>query len=167
MKKAIVAALAAMVMMLQGCSSNQVLAALQASVAAAEVLVAALESAGRIPAPMATQIEAAIADLPAAYQRTTEELGSEDDPAVKTVKIADYYAESLASLKALPPQAQTYTVAVTASVEAFLKAMQPGAKDLRIAAARAVTRGPDTLGELQGRAAVLAQRIGQLRGLQQ
>lgn len=106
--------------LLMGCTQNQVLATLQASVAATETLVAALQVSGKIDAGVASEIENAIAALPQAYQETTAELASSDADALKSVKIAGYYATTIAALNALPPDAQAYTAAVAASIQAFL-----------------------------------------------
>jgi hypothetical protein len=115
---------------LMGCTQSQVLATLEASVAATETLVAALQVAGNIDPAVANEIENAIASLPAAYRETAAELASPDADGTKSVKIASYYASTVASLQVLPPEAQIYASAISSSIQAFLSDL-PQTKDGR------------------------------------
>ena len=126
--KPFLAVFAAAAMLTQtGCTGSDILLTLEASVAASEILVASLATAGKIPAADATPIEAAIADVPAAYTQTSTELASSDAPAVKTLKITAYFANALQKLNALPPEAQVYAIPVTQAINAFLNAINPPA----------------------------------------
>jgi hypothetical protein len=111
--------------LLIACTQNQVLASLEASVTATETLVASLEVAGKISPSIADEIETAIADLPDAYRETAAELSSSDSAAARAAKIAGYYSATIVALKALPPEAQVYASAISASIQAFLSALQP------------------------------------------
>lgn len=108
-----------------GCTSNQVLVTLEASVAATEVLVASLAASGKIDPNTAAQIENAIVGLPVAFQGTSTELATTDPPGVKYAKIALLYAPTLTALNALPPTARAYASAVVAAIQSFLHAIQP------------------------------------------
>ncbi len=107
---------------LGGCSSNQILITLEASVAAAEVLVNTLPN---IPPDVRANVSAAVAELPQAFQLTARELDSTDSAGVKAAKITAYYADTLVRLKALPPAAQIYAVPIVNAINAFLKALYP------------------------------------------
>jgi hypothetical protein len=110
---------------LMGCTPNQILATLEASVAATESLVASLQIAGKLSPTAANAIENAIAGLPAAYRETAAELASSDNAAVKAAKVTGYYTSTMVALKMLPPEAQTYATAISASIQAFLSGLQP------------------------------------------
>ena len=154
--------------LLAGCTQEQVLTSLEASVAATETLVATLEAAGRISPTIADEIENAIADLPAAFRETAAELSSSDSAALRAAKIAGYYSATVVALKALPPEAQVYASAISASIQAFLSRLQPAqttralardaksgsldAKRVRAIATRATALG-ERLAELKARAA--------------
>jgi ABC-type phosphate transport system permease subunit len=116
-------AVATVLALLAGCGQNQILATLEASVSATEVLIGALEAGGKIPPSVATEIEDAIAQLPDAYQETTLELASTDSDAVKAVTIAGYYAATLAALQVVPEEAKAYAAAIAGSIEAFLSTL--------------------------------------------
>ena len=118
---------------LLGCTQNQPLAALEASVAATDALIASLQAAGKITPAIAAQIEASIAWLPDSYALTTAEMASGDDAATQAVKIASYYASTIAALNLLPPEAQIWTAAISASIKAFLASISTGAKQLSLA----------------------------------
>jgi hypothetical protein len=148
---------------LAGCSQQQVLASLEASVAATEVLVGTLQATGRIDSTIASQIESAIAGLPTAYQETAAELSSADSSATKVAKISEYYASTIASLQALPPDAQVYASAISASIRAFLSGLTP------VEDARALERGGESvrldakrLKAIGDRAAVLGLQLAEL-----
>lgn len=148
---------------LAGCSQQQVLASLEASVAATEVLVGTLQATGRIDSTIASEIETAIAGLPTAYQETAAELSSADSSATKVAKISEYYASTIASLQALPPDAQVYASAISASIRAFLSGLTP-TQD-----ARALQRGGESvrldakrLKAIGNRAAVLGLQLAEL-----
>lgn len=148
---------------LAGCSQEQVLASLEASVAATEVLVGTLQATGRINATTASKIEVAIAGLPTAYQQTAAELSSTDSSAIKATKISGYYASTIASLQALPADAQVYASAISASIQAFLSGLTP-AQDTR-----ALQRGGEPvrldakrLKAISNRAAVLGLQLAEL-----
>lgn len=111
--------------LLVGCTQNQILASLEATVAATEALVATLQVAGKISPTTADDIESAIAGLPAAYRETAAELASSDNAAVKVEKITEYYASTLAALRMLPPEARTYATAISVSIQAFLSGLRP------------------------------------------
>jgi hypothetical protein len=72
---------------LVGCSSSAV-RDLQLVVAGGEAVVAALESAGTIPAPAAALINTYMGQVSAFVSFSTTELASSDSPAVKASKIA-------------------------------------------------------------------------------
>lgn len=110
---------------LGGCSSNQILITLEASVAAAEVLVASLAASGKIDPNTAAQIENAIVGLPVAFQGTSAELATTDAPGIKYAKIVALYLPTLNALDALPPTARAYASAVMAAIQSFLRAIQP------------------------------------------
>jgi hypothetical protein len=123
---AIMLTIAALAMaLLAGCTQEQVLASLEASVAATETLVASLEVAGKISPTIADEIENAIADLPAAFSETAAELSSRDNAAARAAKIAGYYSATVVALRALPPEAQVFASAISASIQAFLSGLQP------------------------------------------
>lgn len=155
---------------LMGCSQNQILLTLEASVAATETLVATLQVAGKIDAATASAIENAIAGLPAAYQETAAELSSVDNQATKTVKIAGYFAETLVALKVLPPEAQVYAVAIQASIQVFLTSLSetltPATRSLSPSSAKAgtvVQFDAKRLNAIGSRAALLSQQITELK----
>jgi len=110
---------------LVGCTQDQVLASLEASVAATEALVATLQASGKISPAIASEIENAVAGLPSAFRETTAELASSDSTATKSAKIAGYYASTIAALQTLPPDAQAYASAISASIRAFLSGLMP------------------------------------------
>jgi hypothetical protein len=121
--KLVIVALA--MVLLVGCSQSQILASLEASVAATEALVATLQAVGKISPTIADEIENAIAGLPAAYRETAAELSSSDSAATMAAKVTEYYSSTLAALQALPPDAQFYASAISASIEAFLAGLPP------------------------------------------
>jgi len=147
------------------CTQNQILATLEASVAATETLVATLQVAGKIDPAVANEIENAIAGLPAAYRQTAAELSSLDADAAKAVKIASYYASTVAALQVLPPEAQIYAAAVSASIQAFLSDLpQTRAARLLASSKAAVTRfDARQLNAISHRADVLGVRIAGLK----
>lgn len=123
---AIMLKIAALAMLtLAGCTQDQVLASLEASVAATETLVATLQASGKISPTTASEIENAVAGLPAAFRETTAELASSDSTAAKSAKIAGYYASTIVALQTLPPDAQAYASAISASIQAFLTSLTP------------------------------------------
>ena len=162
------AAVAAMVV-LAGCSQNQVLATLEASVAATETVVEALSVSGQIPPLAAAAITGAIAQLPAAYKQTTAELASADSNAVKAVKIAGYYAATLTALQGVPGPAKIYATAIVNSIEAFLTKLaevsgQSGHAQARVQAASKLD--PKELHAIDSRAEALGQRLAALQAAQ-
>ena len=106
------------------CSSNQILVTLEASVAAAEVLINTLPG---IDPALRASISAAISELPVAFQGTQAELATTDSSGVKFAKISVLYAGVLANLKALPPAAQSYVSAIVSAINIFLQAITPPA----------------------------------------
>lgn len=126
---------------LMGCTQSQILATLEASVTATEALVAALQAGGKISPEVANEIERAIAGLPAAYQSTAAELSSADSQAAKAAKIASYYASTIAALEVLPPEAQTYASAISASIHTFLSSLE----QTQTGRAAAAGEGPSTM----------------------
>jgi len=164
----IVAATTAMVL-LAGCSQNQVLATLEASVGAAETVVQALTGTGKISPGAAQAIESAIANLPAAYEQTAAELSSNDPDAVKAVKIAGYYASTLAALQGVPDDARLYAQAIASSIQAFLATLA----QTPIATAHAAGKPPVTakydakeLHSIAKRAGTLGEKLAALRAAQ-
>ena len=126
MKKTI--ASLALLLALAGCTSNQILITMEASVAAAELLVNTLPN---VPPEVRSGVSAAVAELPQAFQATATELASTDSAAVKAAKIGSYYATTLLKLKALPPAAQPYVTAIVAAINIFLDKLQPAATALK------------------------------------
>jgi hypothetical protein len=116
---------------LVGCTSNQVLVTLEASVAATETLVASLAANGEIPAETAYEISTAIAGLPTAFQQTKAELDTTDSAALKSTKIALLYIPTLQAIDSLPPGARAYAVAISAAIQSFLKAITPATTGLQ------------------------------------
>ena len=164
----IVAAVAAMAVM-AGCSQNQVLAALEASVAATETVVEALSVSGQIPPLAASAIESAIGQLPEAYKQTTAELASTDSNAVKAVKIAGYFAGTLTALQGVPAPAKIYATAIVNSIEAFLTKLagasgQGGHAEARVQAGSKFD--PKELHTIDARAEALSQRLATLKAAQ-
>jgi len=151
---------------LMGCTQSQILATLEASVAATETLVAALQVSGNIDPTIASEIENAIAALPAAYRETAAELASPDADGAKSVKIASYYAPTVAALNVLPPEAQVYASAISASIQAFLGDL-PQTKDgrsLAPAGQGTVTRlDAKKLNAISRRADALGVELNQLK----
>jgi hypothetical protein len=150
--------------LLVGCTQEQVLTSLEASVAATETLVAALEVTGRISPGIADEIENSIADLPAAFRQTAAELSSSDSAALRAAKIAEYYTATVVALKALPPEAQIYASAISASIQAFLSRLQPAQ------ASRALAQGVESgkldakrVSAIATRATVLGARLAELK----
>lgn len=151
---------------LMGCTQSQILATLEASVAATETLVAALQVAGNIDPAVANEIENAIAALPGAYRETAAELSSVDADATKAVKIASYYASTVAALQVLPPEAQVYAAAISASIEAFLSDLPPAqpARSVSPAAKTTVTKfDANQLNAISRRADALGVRLTELK----
>jgi hypothetical protein len=150
--------------LLAGCTQNQVLVSLEASVAATETLVASLEVAGEISPAIAGEIENAIAGLPAAFQETAAELSSTDNAAAKATKIGAYYTATIVALQALPPEAQIYASAISASIQAFLSVLQP-AQATRSSARDAKSERFDgkRLSAIAARAAVLGAQLAELQ----
>ncbi len=149
--------------LLVGCTQNQILASLEASVAATEVLVATLQMMGKISPKTADQIELAIAGLPAAYRETAAELASSDDAAAKVAKVAGYYSATLAALQALPPDAQIYAVAISESIQALLSGLRPaqGARPM-VAVAEPVKFDARRLNSIASRAFKLELQLAEL-----
>ena len=163
---------------LTGCTQNQILATLEASVAATETLVSALQAGGKIDPTVASAIEGAVAGLPAAFQETAAELASADVQALKAAKIAGYYASTEAALRALPPAAQVYASAISASIDAFLSQLPQGQSTHAMASRANVSSAPAAraaageakvrfdakrLNAIGARAAVLDARLGELK----
>ncbi len=163
---------------LMGCTQNQILATLEASVAATETLVAALQVAGKIDTSVASEIESAIAGLPAAFRETASELSSMDAEAAKAAKIASYYASTVAALEVLPPEAQAYASAISASIHAFLSGLPqtqatrslapggtfgPAPRTVADSGASATKFDAKRLNAIGSRAAVLEDRLGKLK----
>jgi hypothetical protein len=155
---------------LAGCAQNQILKTLEASVTAAEMLIAALQVSGRIDPAVAYEIETAIEGLPLAYQETAAELSSADTAAVKAAKIASYYASTVAALQTLPPPARFYAAAIAASIQAFLsnlpQASAQAARFLarsRAASANDVRFDANRLNAIGRRAALLSAELAELR----
>jgi hypothetical protein len=134
--------------LLAGCTQNQVLVSLEASVAATETLVASLEVAGEISPAIAGEIENAIAGLPAAFQETAAELSSTDNAAAKATKIGAYYTATIVALQALPPEAVLQPAQATRSSARDAKSEGFDGKRLNAIAARAAVLGVQ-LAELQ------------------
>jgi hypothetical protein len=151
---------------LMGCTQSQILATLEASVAATETLVAALQVSGNIDPTVANEIENAIAGLPAAYRETAAELASLDADGTKSIKIASYYASTVAALNVLPPEAQVYAAAISASIQAFLSDM-PQSKDGRALApagrAKVTRFDGKQLSAISQRADALGVELNQLK----
>lgn len=116
---------------LGGCASNQVLATLQASVAATEALLVTLQIAGKIQPATANAIENALINLPEAYSQTAAELATTEDAAMKAVKISGYFATTIYQLNMLPPDARVYASAITAAINAFLNSLSVGQQALK------------------------------------
>jgi hypothetical protein len=155
--------------LMAGCSQNQVLTTLEASVAATEVLVGALSVTGQIPPGIAMVITNAIAQLPAAYQQTTAELASTDADVIKAAKIAGYYAESLAALQAVPDDAKVYAVMIAGSIEAFLSSLAQAPVQTANTTAQTRTAAKFDANKLQAidaRAAALSVRLAALKAAQ-
>lgn len=145
---------------LVGCTSDQILITLKASVAATEVLVASLEATGKIPPGTANMIITAIQGLPDAYQLTSAELASTDPAALKAAKIAGYFSTTLTALNALPPEAQLWARAVTDAINAFLGKLTPppGLQAARTSPAMAT----GALAPINDRVFSLTERISKL-----
>ncbi len=112
-------------LLLVGCSSSAV-RDLQLVVAGSEAVVAALESVGTIPAPMAAAINVYMGQVSSFVTFATAELASTDTAAVKTSKLA---AEAATVSKAdLPPGTPaliaTAIQAVATSLATFLGNIQ-------------------------------------------
>ena len=155
---------------LAGCTQNETLATLEASVAATEALVASLQVAGKIPTNVAVAIETAIAPLPNAYIETAAELSSSDDVATQAIKISSYYASTITALNLLPSDAQVYAAAIQASIQAFLATISTGQKQLSMARSssaqapsQAPTFNPKTLKSIAARAATLEIELGAMK----
>jgi hypothetical protein len=161
-KKLVIVALA--MVLLVGCSQSQILASLESSVAATEVLVATLQAAGKISPTVAGEIENAIAGLPAAYRETAAELSSSDNAATMAAKITGYYSSTIVALRALSPEAQLYASAISASIQAFLSGLPP-AQATRSLARGGVSVKFDTkrLGAIGRRSAVLGVQLAKLK----
>ena len=149
---------------LAGCSQNQVLASLEASVAATEALVVTLQATGKMSPATASEIESAIAGLPVAFRQTATELTSNDNTAEKALKISGYYASTIAALRMLPPDARVYATAITASIQAFLSGLRP-AQLVRSVTPEVAREKPDSkrLKALSHRAAFLGVQLGGLQ----
>jgi len=151
-------------LVLAGCSQQQVLASLEASVAATEALVATLQANGQMSPITAGEIESAIVDLPAAFRETAAELSSSDTAAAMAAKITGYYASTIVALKALPPEAQIYASAIAASIQAFLSGLPPAEATRSLARGVAPTKFDSTrLNAIGIRAAVLGVQIAELK----
>jgi hypothetical protein len=161
-KKLVIVALA--MVLLVGCSQSQILASLESSVAATEVLVVTLQAAGKISPTVADEIENAIAGLPAAYRETAAELSSSDNAATMAAKITGYYSSTIVALRALPPEAQLYASAISASIQAFLSGLPP-AQATRSLARGSVTGKFDVerLNAIGHRSAVLGVQLAKLK----
>ena len=99
---------------------DQALTALEASVAAAEVLVATLGATGTIPVATAAEITAALIPLPGIFHQTAQEMAGADSDVVKALKITEYFQPEIQALNSLPPAAQVWTNAVLSAIKAFL-----------------------------------------------
>jgi hypothetical protein len=162
-------AVATAMALMAGCSENQVLVTLEASVAATEVLVGSLAIAGEIPPQTAVEITGAIAQLPAAFRQTAAELASADADAVKAVTIAGYYAGTLAALQALPEDAKVYAAMIAGSIEAFLSTLAQSQVQTANTSARtrpAAKFDAHKLQAIDARAAALGLRLAALRAAQ-
>ncbi len=151
--------------LLAGCTQNQILASLEASVAATEVLIGTLEVTGRISPTVADELQSAIFQLPAAYSQTAAELASNDSAATKAAKVTAYYADTLTWLNALPPSAQIYAEAISASIEAFLSSLHPADANRMLARGTVVMVNFDSksLEEIGVRAASLQTHFTKLK----
>lgn len=149
---------------LAGCSQDQVLASLEASVAATEALVVTLQATGQMNPTTASEIESAIAGLPAAFRETATELSSNDNDAEKAVKISGYYDSTIAALQVLPPDARAYASAISASIQAFLSGLRR-AQVVRSVTPQPADGKPDSkrLKAISRRAAILGLQLGDLK----
>jgi hypothetical protein len=148
-------AVALAALMLVGCTPNQILVTLEASVAAAEVLVATLPN---IPPEVRAQVTAALVELPDAFQETSSELATTDAAGVKFAKITVFYAGTLLKLKALPAAAQPYVSAIVNAINSFLRALAPPATALRASPTSPALR-VGTYKNLSDRIVTLTERI--------
>lgn len=114
---------------LMACTSNNVVTALEAVIAAAEV---ALPLIPNIPPADRTLAETYLQDASAGVSCASTELLTADAPVVKAAKLASCFASL--NYAGLPPVAQTIVVAVNAAIQAFLSnyAISPSSKALKM-----------------------------------
>ena len=144
---------------------SSTLTALEASVAAAEVVVATLAATGKIDMGTAVMIEAAIAPLPGVFQETVAEMSSMDTDAMKAIKITGYFEPVLKSLNALPPTAQVWVTAVVSSIRAFLAYYPMPQAGAKLKMDRHVTKfDPTRLSTIALRAGLIESKLKTLSG---
>ena len=163
MKQLLAASLLLPCLFMGGCSQNETLAALEGSVAATEVLVATLSATGKITPAVAVQISHAIEGLPDAFQKTVAELSTLDAPALKATKIVSYYTYTLSALNSLPPEAQVWTNAVVAAINAFLRPYQPTGKLMLSAARTSPAADVARLDKIRGRVVEVTEKVALLQ----
>ena len=112
----------ALVLALVGCTTNQVLATLDAAVIASELAVTALAANGQISQENAAIVMSALSPIPDAASQIVAELASTDPDAIKAGKVAAITAGVVAGLQGLPPNVQVYVQAALAAWQKFLKA---------------------------------------------
>lgn len=116
------ATLALSSMTMTGCGSNQVIQALDATVAATEVVLSVLSAGGNqtITVEVAAQVNTYLESVRHAADLAAVELASSDATADKVLKVTSYFSTATANFKALSPEAQVVAAVVDAAVRAFL-----------------------------------------------
>ena len=106
---------ALLVLLLVGCSGNQIVTSVQVVVTASEAVIAALPN---ISGPVKAEVSGYLALASDGVTCVNAELNTSDTGAVRALKIAACF--SSLNYAALSPQAQAYVAAVNAAIQALL-----------------------------------------------
>lgn len=118
---------AASSIVLTGCSSSSVIDALNATVAAADAAVTALEVSGVINPIVGQSVVGYLNSVTKASEEAATELASTDSSAVKATTIADDFAQAvMPDLTQAPVGVRAAIAAVDAAIKAFLASVQSG-----------------------------------------
>jgi hypothetical protein len=107
------------------CTTSQSTTALGVAQIAVNTVIAELQIQGKIPAADIPAITAWANDASTAFTLSAMELATADTSAVKTLKIAGYWAATLKDYAAISPSALPYVQLAQNDITAFLNIVTP------------------------------------------
>ena len=149
-------------LILGGCTTDQRLTTLEASIAASTVLFKTLQGSDPAHAAIYNDLVQATQNLPLAFEQTKEELATIDLDPIKYLKIAGYFSPTLTSISNLSPQAKVYADAVSQTILAFLAAINPPALGGNVSARRVGNEGVGVSYKLPAKVSKAIEKLSQL-----